>query len=755
MGVIRSFTTMRPSFERLSHFLVLLVIVSLATLPTWQAHAEQVNGDTPDINLKTVGSVTDNEVVQREEEAMSTDGYSVAEKRLLETGAKYQFQAEVSRLMSLIVNSLYSNRDVFLRELISNASDALDKIRFQSLSDPSALDANSNLEIRIQPDPENNLLHIIDTGIGMTKEDMVNNLGTIAKSGTSEFIAKAENAADTSNLIGQFGVGFYSAFLVASRVTVTSKHNDDAQHIWSSDSEGTFVVGEDPEGNTLGRGTKITLHLKDDALFYANDDTLRSLVSKYSEFINFPIYLYTSHVVQHEVAVEPEPDDQQDDWEDFEIVEETVWDWELINDVKPIWTRDPSEITDEEYIQFYASALCKSDDVEDPYSWVHFNAEGDLEFKAILYLPREVPDNMFDTSRSHDNRGVRLYVRRVYITDEFDTIIPKYLSFIKGIVDSSSLPLNVSREILQQDKSLKMMQKKLVRKAIAMIQKLSIEDEDAFEEFYDDYRINLKLGVLEDRANQDRLAKLLRFHSSKSGNNLVSLDQYIENMKEGQDKIYFLAGESRSALESSPLLEKLVSNDYEVLYFTDAIDEYWTQHYNTYESHKLVNIAKDVDLDLDEPEEDNSLEEEEFQPLLDFFKSTLKSKISKAVLSKRLTTTPSALISTAYSYTANMERIQRAQTLSQGLDPFMMSKKVLELNPSHDLVKELLEIVQENPESQLATDMAQLLFDTAALHSGFALDDPAEFAKSVHRMMAMGINSRPAEADSEVHHDEL
>merc|ERR1712137_1364985 len=760
MGVIRSFTTMRPSFERLSHFLVLLVIVSLATLPTWQAHAEQVNGDTPDINLKTVGSVTDNEVVQREEEAMSTDGYSVAEKRLLESGAKYEFQAEVSRLMSLIVNSLYSNKDVFLRELISNASDALDKIRFQSLADPSLLDSNPKFEIRIQPDPENRQLHIIDTGIGMTKEDMVNNLGTIAKSGTSEFIAKAEVAADTSNLIGQFGVGFYSAFLVASRVTVTSKHNDDTQHIWSSDSEGTFVVGEDPEGNTLGRGTKITLHLKDDALFYANDDTLRSLIARYSEFINFPIYLYTSHVVQHEVAVEPEPDDfeepdgQQDDWEDFEIVEETVWDWELINDVKPIWTRDPSEITDEEYIQFYASALCKSDDVEDPYSWVHFNAEGDLEFKAILYLPREVPDNMFDTSRSHDNRGVRLYVRRVYITDEFDTIIPKYLSFIKGIVDSSSLPLNVSREILQQDKSLKMMQKKLVRKAIAMIQKLAVEDEDAYLDFYDDFKINLKLGLLDDKSNQDRLAKLLRFHSSKSGSELVSLDQYIENMKEGQDKIYYLAGETKSLIEKSPLLEKLVSNDYEVLYFTDAIDEYWTQTYNSYESKKLVNIAKDVDLDLDEPEED-AIEEEEFQPLLDFFKETLRSKVSKVVLSKRLTTTPSALISSAYSYSANMERIQRAQTLAQGLDPFMVSKKVLELNPQHELIRNMLEIVKENPENEVAADMAQLLFDTAALHSGFALEDPSLFAKSIHRMMQMGISTAAHEESNESVHEEL
>merc|ERR1712063_149505 len=547
---------------------------------------------------------------------------------------------------------------------------------------------------------------------------------------------KAENG-DTSSLIGQFGVGFYSAFLVADRVTVTSKHNDDKQYIWSSDSNGAFVVGEDPEGDTLGRGTRITLHLKEDGMAYAEPATLQKLCERYSEFMNFPIYVYTSHEEEREIAKEDafeevDGEEAADDWDNFETVTETVWDWKLVNDVKPLWTRDSSEITDDEYISFFKNALARGTEAEDPYSWVHFKAEGDLEFNALLYLPREVPTNMFDSARAHENRGVRLYVRRVYITDEFDTIIPKYLSFIKGIVDSSSLPLNVSREILQQDKSLKMMQKKLVRKAIAMIQKLSIEDEDAFEEFYDDYRINLKLGVLEDRANQDRLAKLLRFHSSKSGNNLVSLDQYIENMKEGQDKIYFLAGESRSALESSPLLEKLVSNDYEVLYFTDAIDEYWTQHYNTYESKKLVNNAKDVDLDLEEPEEDNALEEEAFQPLLDFFKASLKSKVSKVVLSKRLTSTPSALISTAYSYSANMERIQRAQAMS--------AKRVLEINPAHPLVQKIRDLVVENPDNQVAVDMAQLLYDTAALHSGFALDDSAAFAQSIHRMMTFGLD---------------
>merc|ERR1712137_1476469 len=755
---------MRNTLHRQAHIFLLIAVVCIATLPSWFVEASDAGFEE---NLKA-STGTDTDTIRREEEAMSNDGYSIAEKRLLQEGDKYQFQAEVSRLMSLIINSLYSNKEIFLRELISNASDALDKIRFMSLTDPSVLASNQALEIRIKPDPENNKLHIIDTGVGMTREELVTNLGTIAKSGTNEFIKKASESGDTSSLIGQFGVGFYSAFLVADRVTVTSKSNDGVQCIWSSDSNGEFVVDEDPEGDTLGRGTVITLHLKDDSLSFLNQDILRGLVSKYSEFINFPIYLWASHVEERQITVEAEDDAEEDsfddeeeeeeeDWDNIEIVEETIWEWELLNTVKPLWTRDPSDITDEEYISFYKS-LAKSDDTEDPYTWSHFAAEGDnLQFKAILYLPQEVPDDMFNTARSHNHRGVKLYVRRVFISDEFDGIIPKYLSFIRGVVDSDSLPLNVSREILQQDKALRQMEKKIVRKAIAMIQKLAQEDEDAYNDFYSDYRLNLKLGVLEDKPNQERLAKLLRFHTSKSGSGMVSLDQYIENMKEGQKKIYYLGGENRDAVANSPLLERLVSRDYEVLYLTDSIDEYWTQTFTTYDGTQLVNIAKDVNLELEEEEEEEEVDAEEFKDLLAFFKAQLGSKISKAVLSKRLTTTPSALISSAYSYSANMERIQKAQALGQGVDPFMSSKKILELNPKHDLVIELNNRVTVNPNDQTAIDLGRILYDTAALHSGFSLDNPSAFARSIHRMMELGLRvADPAEApEPEPEHDEL
>jgi len=767
----------RGTLHRQLHLVVLFAVVFLATLPNWLAHAEvDINTENPmvdnDLKGAKIGSKTDDEVIQREAEAMSSTGYSQAEKKLLEGGGEtHEFQAEVSRLMGLIINSLYSNRDIFLRELISNSSDALDKIRFLSLTDKSALSANENLEIRIRAYPESQTLVISDSGVGMTKEELVKNLGTIAKSGTSEFLAQAETGNASENLIGQFGVGFYSAFLVADRVTVASKNNDDEQHVWTSTSEGNFSVVQDPEGNTIPRGTTITLHIRDDATEFLDQNVLKGLVSKYSEFITFPIYLWASHMEEREVLVEDDEDDEdleeimlsdEEDLEDepyYETIEEEVFGWELLNDTKPIWTRDPSEISDEEYIAFYKSF---AKDEEDPYSWTHFSAEGELEFRSILFLPVEPPSDMFNQGREHNPRGVKLYVRRVYITDDFDAIIPRYLSFIRGVVDSSSLPLNVSREVLQQNRSLKQMEKKIVRKAIAMIQKLAVEDEELYMDFYDDYKLNLKLGVLEDRANQERLAKLLRFYSSKSGNDMVSLEQYVENMKEGQEQIYFLGGESRSLIANSPLLEKLVSKGYEVLYFTDSIDEYWTQSMTSFDGHKLVNVAKDTKLDIDDEDEEEDLDalEEQFSDLKDYMKETLKSKITKCVLSTHLSSSPSAIVTSSYSYTANMERIMKAQALGQGVDTFLAPKKVLEINPKHPLIVDLADRIAADPEDPLAADAARLLFDTAALHSGFSLDDPSEFAGRIHRMLSTGLgledlDQETAEPEASHSHDEL
>jgi len=748
--------------------LVLIALFVCLTLPTWFAPSAIVAADgTVDENLKgeKIALQTDTDAINREAQAMSHTGFSTKEKELLSQSAeKHVFQAEVNRLMSLIVNSLYSNKEIFLRELISNASDALDKIRFEAVTDPSVLDTKAELEIRIQPDRENNALHIFDSGIGMTRDDLVNNLGTIAKSGTKEFLTNPENGAESDSLIGQFGVGFYSAFLVAETVVVSSKHNSDDQHVWQSAAEldTAFRVAADPRGNTLGRGTQITLHLKDDASEYLEPSRLRQLVHKYSEFINYPIYLWESHLEEREVPIDEEDfeedfeeadgdeeegvhdvedeeeEDEEDEFEDYEIIEEEVWEWVLINDTSPLWTRDPSEISEEEYNGFYR-AITK--DSEDPIAYTHFKAEGDVEFRCVLYIPSTPPSNAFETGKD-EVRGVKLYVRRVFITDNFDSVIPKYLSFVKGVVDSATLELNVSREILQQGRALRAMEKKVVRKVIGMIQDLA-EDDEKYESFYDDYRTFLKLGVIDDSSNRARLAKLLRFTTTSSDGELVSLEQYKENMKEGQDQIFFIAGESEDILSTSPLLETLVSKGYEVLYMTDPLDEYLTGSLTEFDGVKLVNIAKEGDLHLDDEDEENEDEEElaeEFKPLTDFIKKALKKKITKCTVSNRLTRSPSAIVSSGYGYTANMERILKAQALTARQSTFMAPRKVMEINPKHPIILELRSRIEENEEDADATVIAEVLYDTAALNSGFSIDDPADFATRIHRMMSLSLD---------------
>jgi heat shock protein beta len=469
-------------------------------------------------------------VVKREEEAIKLDGLSVSEmKELRDKSEKHAFQAEVNRMMKLIINSLYRNKEIFLRELISNASDALDKIRLLSLTDKSVMSATEDLTIKIKADKENHVLTITDTGIGMTKQDLVNNLGTIAKSGTADFLSHLQDASvnqpsEMNDLIGQFGVGFYSAFLVADKVIVTSKSNEDKQYIWESDSN-TFSVVEDPRGDTLKRGTQISLFLKEEAYDYLEQDTLRELIRKYSQFINFNIYLWSSSTKTVEEPIEdddeevPAKEEEKKEGDDDAAVEEekedgdkpktkkvekTTWDWELINQSKPIWTRKPSEISKEDYNEFYKSI---TKDTNGPLTHTHFIAEGEVTFKSLLFVPVTQPNESFNKYGAlADN--IKLYVRRVFITDDFKDMMPSYLSFVRGVVDSDDLPLNVSRETLQQHKLLKVIKKKLVRKTLDMIKKI---DEATYASFWNEYSTNIKLGVIEDAANRTRLAKLLRF----------------------------------------------------------------------------------------------------------------------------------------------------------------------------------------------------------------------------------------------------
>lgn len=692
--------------------------------------------------------------MEREEEAIKLDGLNVAQmKELRDKAEKHAFQAEVNRMMKLIINSLYRNKEIFLRELISNASDALDKIRLLSLTDKEQLSSTSELSIRIRADKDNHILHLTDTGIGMTKTDLVNNLGTIAKSGTSEFFSNlqdAENAQEANDLIGQFGVGFYSAFLVADTVVVTTKHNDDVQYVWESDSS-RFSIAEDPRGDTLLRGTTISLHLKEEAYDFLEVDTVKTLIKKYSQFINFPIYLWESKTEEVEEPVEEDEDTTeapQEEDEEGKVEEEaekpkttkvtkTTWDWTLVNDSKPIWTRKPAEIVDEEYNEFYKNL---SKDTKEPLGKTHFIAEGEVTFKSLLFVPESQPSENFNKYGTA-TENIKLYVRRVFITDDFKDMMPNYLSFVRGVVDSDDLPLNVSRETLQQHKLLKVIKKKLVRKTLDMIKKLEGED---YEKFWKEYSTNIKLGVIEDSSNRTRLAKLLRFFSSADETKMTSLAEYVERMKEKQEHIYYVAGSSRKEVESSPFVERLLKKGYEVLYLVEAIDEYAINAVPEFEGKKFQNVAKEG-LTLDEGDSAKEKLEElktRFEPLTKWLADEpLKEQISKAEVGERLSDSPCALISSRFGWTANMQRIITSQTHSKTNDAqrdyYLNQKKTLEINPRHPLIKELLRRVEEDPADLQAKNMAVMMYHTATLRSGYMLKDTVDFAQSVEEMMRL------------------
>ena len=709
--------------------------------------------------------------------------------------------------MDIIINSLYSNKDIFLRELISNGSDSLDKIRFLSLTDESVLGSGeeANLDIRIKVDKENGVLSIRDRGVGMTKAELKENLGTIAKSGTSAFLEQMQKGGDM-NLIGQFGVGFYSVYLVADFVEVRSKHNsEDKQWIWESKADGAFAISED-EGEPLGRGVEINIYLKEEAQEYLEEDKLKELVEKYSEFINFPIYLWNSEEVEEDVPLSDEElaeqaakaesgeedeedleetdeddeseendedDDEVEDEDEEELpqtktVKKTVWDWKTVNDNKAIWLRSSTEVEDDEYTKFY-KALSKDD--KEPLSYTHFKAEGDVEFKSILFIPEKPPSDLFD-NYYNKAAALKLYVRRVFISDEFDELLPKYLSFIKGIVDSDTLPLNVSRETLQQHTSLKTIKKKLVRKALDMIRKLAEEgqddddDEEAavaaddsadeeetkYDKFWKNYGKAIKLGIIEDASNRTRLAKLMRFYTSKSPTKLVSLEQYVERMKPGQKSIYYLAGESREALEKSPFLEKLLHKDLEVIYFTDPIDEYTMQNLTEFDDFKFSNASKE-DLkfgdDTDAAKARLKKVKEEFKDFIKWWKEILPSEDVEAVkISNRLVTTPCSVVTSKYGWSANMERIMKAQALSDdGRMAYMRGRKTLEINPGHPIIKTLKEKSEDDADDEDTKRTALIMYETALLESGFMFEEPKGFAGRLFDMVRRDLG---VEADAEV-----
>eukprot|EP00249_Psilotum_nudum_P019531 c27299_g1_i3 orf=123-2591(+) len=734
------------------------------------------NGDLPKVE-EGFGSIpdalaTDAQVVEREKESISS-------KSFRSTAEKFEFQAEVSRLMDIIIHSLYSNRDIFLRELISNASDALDKIRFLSLTDKEVLGEgdDTKLEMQIKLDKAKKTLVIRDRGIGMTREDLIKNLGTIAKSGTSAFLEQMQKGGDL-NLIGQFGVGFYSVYLVSDYVEVISKHNDDKQYIWESKADGAFAVSEDTENDPLGRGTEIRLHLKEEASEYLQEEKLKELVKKYSEFINFPIYLWTSKDVDVEVEAseeeasdksvseEEETDEDTEDKPKTKKVKETTWDWELLNDVKALWLRSPKEVSDEEYANFFHS-IAKDWTGDKPLAWTHFSAEGDVEFKAILFIPPKASHDLYE-NYYNSKSSLKLYVRRVFISDEFDELLPKYLNFLKGLVDSDTLPLNVSREMLQQHNSLKTIKKKLIRKALDMIRRIAEEDPDESDEqqeelegqdenkgkyakFWKEFGKSIKLGIIEDATNRNRLAKLLRFYSTKSGEKLSSLDEYIARMKPKQQDIYYITGTNREQLEKSPFLEKLMKKGYEVIFFTDPVDEYLMQYLMDYEDKKFQNVSKEG-LKLGKDPKSKELKES-FKDLTKWWKDLLASdNVDSVKISNRLSNTPGVVVTSKFGWSANMERIMQSQTLTDASKQnYMRGKRVLEINPKHPIIKELKERVFQNPEDENAKQIAKLIYETALMESGFLLDDPKKFASHIYSAIKTTLNVNP---DATVEEDE-
>jgi heat shock protein 90kDa beta len=786
-----------------------------------------------------------------------------------ETAEKFTFQAEVNRLMDIIINSLYSNRDIFLRELISNASDALDKVRFLSLvkaarsdggspsSSTEADDQDANLEIKISADKDAGILQISDTGVGMSRDELIKNLGTIAKSGTSSFLDKIGTAAKdaalksdkngASNLIGQFGVGFYSAYLVADKVRVESRIQGGNVNVWESGAEENFVVYDGKNDGFPEHGTRITLSLKEDAKEYVDQEKLKELIQKFSQFINFPIYLRTQEEIQvpipddgekeksdpeagdskskdevvtddDEISVEDDDEDspKDPDAEDGKPTTrtETRLSWARMNENKPIWMRDTSELSSEDYEKFY-DGIAKMPGK--PLAHTHFKGEGEVEFRSILYIPDKPPVGLYSGSSEAEKDAIRLYVRRVLVTDKFEAgLLPRYLGFLLGIVDSDDLPINISREMLQKSKTLDIIKRKLIRKALEMIKSLVKEEEgevakedgkkdgggkggtttenekaaasdkdvgdpettddtasdDAGAEkpkgtrpylkFWKEYGRMLKLGVIEDSSNRARLAKLLRFRTSKSNlddpHDWSSLDQYLDRMKSDQDHIYHHSGESEKDIESSPFLEKLLKKGYEVIYLTEPIDEHMITQLPDYEGSKFMSASKDNfkfgEKDQKEEKSKTDALRKTYKPLTKFLKEHLAEKVSKVKLSTRLSDTPCVLSNEQWGYSARMEIMMKAQAFADpnSFDHMMPKTKIMELNPHHPIIRKMLQMVSEAKDTEKdqakeieerVMELGHLVYDTALVSSGYLMQEHGKFAERMYRLLANSVDVDP------------
>lgn len=698
----------------------------------------------------------------------------------------FEFQAEINQLMSLIINAFYSNKEIFLRELISNASDALDKIRYESLQNTEILKDNSNFEIKIRTDKDNNKLIIEDNGIGMTKEDLKQCLGTIANSGTKQFIQNLGKTKDI-NLIGQFGVGFYSSYLVADNVKVRTKHNNDREYIWESNANGNYTITE-TENQELSRGTIIELTLKDDAKEYLDVDRIKDVIKTHSEYIQYPIKVYTQKTKEEEVEIEESKDNPKEEQkeeskeeskddpkeDDVKIEDEnekpkekktekitkTYYEYDQVNTQEPIWVKPTSEITDEEYKQFYRSL---TGDYGDPMKYKHISVEGAVNFKALIYIPAHAPMNLFHMER--ERKDVKLYVKRVFITDDCENLVPQWLNFVKGIVDSDDIPLNVSREMLQQNKYMKLIKKSLTKKIIEMIEEIKNESDEEYMKFYLSFGKNLKLGIHEDVQYEDKLVELLKFRTSKSENKYISFEEYTNHVKAQFEKdvevsseeesekktekvldqkyknIYYIVGEDLDSVQNSPFVQGFTKYGLEVVYMTEAIDEYLMKRLTQYHDFTFVNISNNnVDMSAYK-EVDEEKENKEHEKLIELLQQTLDKKVNKIKISNRLVAVPCMITTDNFGWSANMERIMNSQVLGDNqMKQFMLSSKTLEINIEHPIIKNIeASIGNENREIGIK-DIIELMFDGALLASGFTIEKPHLFVAKLNKMIEFGLS---------------
>ena len=648
----------------------------------------------------------------------------IEDNAMTETVAKenMQFQTEVNQLLQLMIHSLYSNKEIFLRELISNASDACDKLRFDALADDSLYGNDSDLRIEIECDSEANTVTIRDNGVGMTRDEVIENIGTIAKSGTKEYLKNLTgDQSKDSQMIGQFGVGFYSSFIVADKVSLTTQKAGSSDAVcWESNGESGYSL---ENVDKASRGTEIVLHLKEDATEFATDFRLRSIITTYSDHISIPVKMLK--VIEAEENASPAEEADTAEAAEKEVVDTTPV-WEIVNQANALWTRPKNKISAEEYKEFYKHI---SHDWQEPSKWLHNRVEGNLEYTSLLYIPSKAP---FDLWEPEQKTGIKLYVQRIFIMDDTENLMPRYLRFVRGLIDSSDLPLNVSREILQSNKVIDTMRKASTKKVLGMLGKMAKNDKEAYQEFWTEFGRALKEGPGEDFANKDQIAKLLRFTTTAEDSEAqtVSLDDYIARMKEGQDKIYYITADSYIAAKNSPHLEIFKKKDIEVVLLHDRVDEWLVNSLTEFEGKSLQSVAKgDLDLgDLDssDDKEEQKKTEEEAQSVIEQIKTVLGDKVENVRVSHRLTDSASCIVLSEQDMALYMQ-----QLMKQAGHEMPTTKPSLEVNPTHPLLQRM---TAETDDDRFA-EWTSILFDQAVLAEGGQLEDPTGFVRRLNQLM--------------------